>query len=99
MLTATYKKITRKKKADFEEWLTIFGFSNYLDGINDCRTTMFRHLIDSFGFTNEQIEQLKTLSRNDIGMINERYVTAQEMINGLVAEGYESLKDFKEEKQ
>ena len=99
MLTATYKKITRKKKPEFEEWLTMFGFNNYLDGINDCRTAMFRHLIDSFGFTNEQIEQLKGLSRNDIGMINERYITAQEMINGLIAEGYESLKDFKEEEK
>lgn len=92
MLTATYKMLKKKKKEDMEEWLTQFGFANYVDGIQDDRAATYRQLIDNFGFTDEQIAELKRLTRQDIGLINERYITANEMIEGLISEGYTSLK-------
>lgn len=96
MRTETYKMIKHfKKKEQMEEWLTQFGFANYVDGIKDDRAATYRHLIDSFGFTNEQIAQLKQLTRRDIGLINERYVTANEIIDGFISEGYTSLKEDK----
>ena len=93
MLTATYKMLKKKKKHEMEEWLIQFGFANYLDGIKDNRAATYRHLVDSFGFTDEQIAELKRLSRNDIGLINERYITANEIIEGLANEGFKSLKE------
>ena len=92
MRTETYKMLKHKKKEQMEEWLTQFGFSNFMDGIQDDRAATYRHLIDSFGFTDEQIAELKRLTRQDIGLINERYITANEMIEGLISEGYTSLK-------
>ena len=93
MLTATYKMLKKKKKPEMEEWLTEFGFANYVDGIKDNRAATYRHLVDSFGFTDDQIAELKRLSRNDIGLINERYITANEIIEGLAGEGFKSLKE------
>jgi len=99
MLTATYKMLKNcKHKWQMEEWLTQFGFANYVDGINDDRAAMYRQLIDNFGFTDEQIAELKRLTRQDIGLINERYITANEMIEGLISEGYTSLKGGNNEK-
>ena len=96
MRTETYKMIKHfKKKEQMEEWLIQFGFANYMDGIKDDRAATYRHLIDSFGFTDEQIAELKRLTRRDIGLINERYVTANEIMDGLISEGYTSLKEEK----
>ena len=96
--TETYKMIKHfKKKEHMEEWLTQFGFANYMDGIKDDRAATYRHLIDSFGFTDEKIAELKRLTRRDIGLINERYVTASEIIDGLIDEGFKSLKGDKDE--
>ena len=93
MRTATYKMLKNcKHKWQMEEWLTQFGFANYVDGIKDDRAATYRQLIDNFGFTDEQIAELKRLTRQDIGLINERYITANEMIEGLISEGYTSLK-------
>ena len=92
MRTEIYKMLKHKKKEQMEEWLTQFGFANYMDGNQDDRAATYRQLIDNFGFTDEQIAELKRLTRQDIGLINERYITANEMIEGLISEGYTSLK-------
>ena len=89
---AKRREIQNYKKEKFEVWLTQFGFANYVDGIKDDRAATYRQLIDNFGFTDEQIAELKRLTRQDIGLINERYITANEMIEGLISEGYTSLK-------
>ena len=44
------------------------------------------------GYTDEQIAKLKQLKGDDIEAINERYITAKEIIDGLIDEGYKSLK-------
>lgn len=88
----TYKKLKRKNKAQLEEWLSWYGFFNYQAGIKDAEAAIYRHLIDDFGFNDEKIAKLKKLKGADITLINEQYITASEIINGLIDEGYESLK-------
>lgn len=88
----TYKKLKRKNKAQLEEWVSWFGFFNYSSGLKDAEASIFLKLVDEFGFTDEQIAKLKALTRGDIEAINEQYITAREIINGLIDEGYESLK-------
>ena len=88
----TYKKLKRKNKTQLEAWVNWFGFFNYMSGIKDSDAAIYRHLIDDFGFTDEQIAKLKQLKGDDIEAINERYITAKEIIDGLIDEGYKSLK-------
>lgn len=88
----TYKKLKRKNKAQLEEWVNWFGFFNYMSGIKDSEAAIYRRLVDNFGFTDEKIAKLKKLKGEDIEAINEQYITAREIINGLIDEGYESLK-------
>ena len=87
----TYKKLKRKNKTQFEEWLSWYGFFNYQAGIKDAEAAIYRRLIDDFGFTDEQIARLKKLKGEDITAINEQYITANEIINGLIDEGFTSL--------
>ena len=88
----TYKKLKRKNKTQLEEWVSWYGFFNYEAGIKDAEAAIYRHLIDDFCFTDSQIATLKKLKGEDITAINEQYITASEIINGLIDEGYESLK-------
>ena len=88
----TYRKLKSKSKKQMDEWLTQFGFANYTGGIKDCEATIYRRLIDDFGFTDEMIATLKKNKGKDIGLINERYITADEMIDGLFNEGFKSVK-------
>ena len=76
-----------------DEWVTQFGFANYVGGIKDCETTIYRRLIDDFNFTDEMIATLKKNKGKDISLINERYITADEMIDGLFNEGFKSIKE------
>ena len=54
---------------------------------------IYRQLADSFGFDNEQIDKLRKGVFSDLEAINQKYVTANEIMNGLISEGYKSLKE------
>lgn len=88
----TYKKLKRKNKTQLEAWVNWFGFFNYMSGIKDSEAAIYRRLVDNFDFTDEQIAELKKLKGEDIEAINEQYITASEIINGLIDEGITSLK-------
>ena len=60
----TYKKLKRKNKTQLEAWVNWFGFFNYMSGIKDSDAAIYRHLIDDFGFTDEQIAKLHYSCQN-----------------------------------
>ena len=88
----TYKKLKRKNKKQLEEWLSWYGYYNYDAGLKDSDAATCRRLVDNFNFTDEMIAKFRELKGEDIDAINERYITAKEIIDGLIDEGYESLK-------
>ena len=53
-----------------------------------CLWEFFSHL----SFDNEQIDKLRKGVFSDLEAINQKYVTADEIMNGLINEGYVSLK-------
>ena len=87
-----HRYLKNLKREKFNEWLIQFGFTNYLDGKKDTQAAIYHILIDKFNFTNEDIAKLKEGVRNDIESINDRDVTADEIINGLFSEGYKNVK-------
>ena len=88
----TYRNIKGKSKEQLEQWLREYYLECYNDGITETYLAVFRHLFDDFGFTNEQLEELFYSSNNDIDAINQRYISADEICNGLAEEGVGFLK-------
>ena len=48
-------------------------------------------MVDDFNFTNEQIAELRQGKDDDVESINQKYVTAEEIIEGLISEGITNL--------
>ena len=84
----TYRFLKSSSREKLNTWLTNFGFVNYVDGKKDVQSAIYRRLIDDFGWTDEQIQQLKAGVKKDVEAINERYITADEILDGLTGEGF-----------
>ena len=87
-----HRDLKKKSREELTAWLIWYGAEHYNEGVRDNTIAIFRRLIDDFGFTNEMIQELQQGKDADITAINERYVTRQEMIDGLADEGFTSVK-------
>lgn len=94
-----YRKLKSKSREEMTAWLIWYSAESYNEGIRDNTIAIFRRLIDEFGFTNEMIQKLQQGKDSDINCINERYISANEIADGLANEGYPSVLEIKEEKQ
>lgn len=94
-----HRKLRNMSREELTAWLIWYGAEHYNDGIKDNTIAIFRRLIDDFGFTDEMIQRLQKGKDADVTAINERYVKADEMIDGLADEGYKSILKIKGEKE
>ena len=92
-----HRYLKNLKRPQMTAWLIKYAAENYNEGIRDNTITIFRRLIDDFGFKDEDIKRLQEGKDTDISAINERYIRAEEMIDGLAEEGYKSVLKIKEE--
>ena len=84
----TYRTIKGKNKKQLSLWLIQYAAANYNDGVKDNTICIFRRLIDDFGFSQDMIDRLQQGKDTDVDAINERYVSADELINGFNGLGY-----------
>lgn len=90
------KSLTREQ---FSKKLYVYYSQAYNEGANDTEATIYRRLFDDFGFTDEQIEILRNGVKADMDAIQEKYITAKEIVDGLIGEGLIGLKKVKGERQ
>lgn len=90
-----YRDIKGKSKDQMEQYLRLFYFHAYNEGITETYLSVFHHLFDDFGFTNEQLEKLFYDCNNDIEAINQKYISTEEIMKGLADEGVTFLKKVK----
>ena len=76
---------------EFSVFLARFCIESYGDGAQDTEAAIYRRLYDDFNFDNDMIEKLKKGVNDDLNAINQKYITAEEIINGLINEGLTSL--------
>lgn len=76
----------------FSAWLYNFYKHSYNDGVKDNEAAVLRRLVDDFGFTEDMINTLHIGKGEDIDAINQNYISAEEIIEGLVSEGFKNLK-------
>ena len=88
----TYRHVKGLSREQMSKYLNQFYVSAYFEGIEDDDASIFRRLIDDFGFSDDDIARLRKGKEEDIESINQKYITAEEIINGLKAEGYKSVK-------
>lgn len=89
------KSLTREQ---FTKKFYEYYASAYNEGANDTEATIYRRLFDDFGFADEQIAKLRDGVKSDMDAINQKYITAEEIVNGLISEGLTNLKNIKGEK-
>lgn len=77
------------------EYLRRFYCEVYNEAISETYLAVIRHLKDDNGWDNEQLKELFINSNNDIDAINEHYVTAEEIRDGLADEGVTFLKGLR----
>ena len=94
-----HRSLKKKSREEMTAWLIWYGAENYNEGVKDNTISIFRRLIDDFGFTDEMIQKLQQGKDSDVDAINQRYVKADEMINGLADEGFKSVLKIKGEKE
>ena len=87
----TYRFLKKLSREQLSKWLCQFYVEAYNAGIRDDQAAVFRRLVDDFDFTNEQIAELRQGKDEDVNSINEKYVTAEEIIEGLIGEGITNL--------
>ena len=80
-------------REQFSKKLYDYYSQAYNEGAYETECAIYRQLADSFGFDNEDIDKLRKGVFSDLEAINQKYVTADEIINGLISEGFKSLKE------
>ena len=84
------KKLNREQ---FSAKLYHYYTEAYNEGVNDTEAAIYRRLYDDFGFDDSMIKKLREGVNEDINAINEKYITAEQIINGLINE--ESITSLK----
>ena len=87
-----YRDIKNKSKEQMEQYFRVYYGNAYNQGITETYLAVFHHLHDMYNFTNEQLEELFYACNNDIEAMNQRYISADEILNGLIGEGVTFLK-------
>ena len=77
-------------------WLIWYGAEHYNEGIKDNTISIFRRLIDDFGFSNDDITKLQKGKDEDINSINRREITVKNMVEVLTEEGFPSVQKVEE---
>lgn len=90
-----HRKLKSLSREQFTEKFYMYYSQAYNEGANDTEATIYRRLFDDFGFTDEQIEKLRDGVKADMDLIQQKYITAEEIVNGLISEGLTNLKIIK----
>ena len=90
-----YRDIKNKSKDQMEQYMRNYYSVAYNQGITETYLAVFHHLHDMHDFSNEQLEELFYACNNDIEAINQRYISTEEILNGLIGEGVTFLKRAK----
>ena len=87
-----HRYIKSLNREQFSNWLYQYFVESYNDGAYDTEVAIYRNLIDKFNFADDDIARLKEGVKDDIDSINRKYITAQEIMDGLEQEGFKSVK-------
>lgn len=90
-----HRYLKNLNREQFSKKLYVYYSQAYNEGANDTEATIYRRLFDDFGFTDEQIEKLRDGVKADMDLIQQKYITAEEIVNGLIGEGLTNLKNIK----
>ena len=69
-------------REQFSKKLYDYYSQAYNEGAYETECAIYRQLADSFGFDNEDIDKLRKGVFGDLEAINQKYVTADEIMNG-----------------
>ena len=79
-------------------WLAAYAKENYQDGFDEGvesnTMAIMRYLHDEFGWGNVRFKRLIEMAKKDVEAIQEKYVSKQEIRDGLAAEGCKCLKEL-----
>ena len=93
-----HRNLIKMSKEKFELWLTMFARENYQDGFDEGvesnTMAICRYLHDEFGWGNTRFKRLIEKAKEDVKAIQEKYVTKQEIRDGLADEGCTCLKEL-----
>ena len=94
----TLRNIKKLSNDKFVIWLTAYARENYQDGFDEGvesnTMAICRYLHDEFGWGNTRFKRLIEKAKEDVKAIQEKYVTKQEIRDGLAAEGCKCLKEL-----
>lgn len=88
----TYRHVKGLSREQMSKYLFDFYTQAYFECYDDFEAVMFRRLIDDFGFTDEQIKQIKEGMKEDIEAIHLKLISAKEIFDGLEMEGFKNVK-------
>lgn len=80
---ATYKTVKNMNREQMNEWAKAL----YNDAMRDCEAASMLALKDEFGFSTKRLARFMDRRNNTIVCINQRQVTAEEIILGMIDEG------------
>ena len=84
-----YRTLKKKSREELQEWLTAYCAAAYMDGIRDATAADMLSLRDEFGFSTKRLSRFIARRDNTISAINQKFITADEIIQGLQEEGVE----------
>ena len=83
----TYKRVKNMNRLQMDAWIYEVGKKMYLDGLRDAAAAELTSLKDEFGFGTKRLAKFMERRESIIDAINEKYITADEIFAGLIAEG------------
>lgn len=80
---ATYKTVKNFNREQMNDWAKML----YNDALRDCEAASMQALKDEFGFGTTRLARFMERRNNTIDCINQRQISADEIIHGLISEG------------
>ena len=93
----TYRRLKKYNREELNTWIHKFGLVIYNNGCRDAAAAEILALRDEFGFGTSRIARFMAKRDNTITAINERYITVEEILEGLREEGLKIKTDFEGE--
>ena len=95
----TYKRVKNMNRLQMDAWIYEVGKKMYLDALRDAAAAEMTTLKDEFGFGTKRLAKFMERRESIIDAINEKYITANEIFAGLIAEGIIIVDKGKEDKK
>lgn len=80
---ATYKTVKNMNREQMNDWAKAL----YNDAMRDCEAASMLALKDEFGFSTVRLARFMDHRNNTIICINQRQITSEEIILGMIKEG------------